>query len=153
MEPNKLEIAVERSVRPIVEKMGIEFVDAQIVAEPVGTVLRVLLDRTGGIDLDALTGAARAMGPVLEREVPKVAGYRLEVSSPGIERPLRKRAHFEKHLGEMARVKCSEKIGGRRNFTGTIEDVEESAVLVGMDGETVRVPLDKIAKAHLIVEF
>jgi len=152
VEPSKLEIDVERSVRPVVEKMGLEFVDAAVASEPAGAVLRVLLDRPGGIDLDTLTEATYNIRPLLEREVPEAERYRLEVSSPGIERPLRRRADFERFAGRQVFVRSSDKIGDRRNFTGRIERVEGDAVVVRADGETFAIPLDGIAKAHLVVE-
>lgn len=152
MEPSKLEMDVERSVRPVVERMGLEFVDACVASEPAGAVLRILLDRPGGIDLDALTEATYSIRPVLEREVPETARHRLEVSSPGIERPLRRRADFERFAGRRAFVRSSGKIGDRRNFAGTIDKIEGEALLLRGDEETFRVPLDRIARAHLIEE-
>lgn len=152
MEPRKIETRVERVVRPIAEAIGLELVDVEIAAEPAGTVVRVLLDKAGGIDLETLTEATRAINPALDREAPIGGRYRLEVSSPGIERPLRSKAAFERFAGEKAHVRTWEKIDGRRNFTGIIEAVEGMDVVIQVEGTVFRIPLDKIAKASLVVE-
>lgn len=152
MEPRQLEAQVERQIRPVVEATGLEFVAVQVAAEPAGTVLRVLLDRPGGIDLEALTEASRIIEPVLDREPPMSGRYRLEVSSPGIERPLRRRQDFERFLGHQVRVHTTKKIDGRRNFRGTIESVGEKGVRVKVDETTYAIPIDAVSKANLVVE-
>lgn len=152
MKPKATETEVERNVRPVVEAMGLELVDVQIAAEPAGTVLRVLLDRPGGVDLDQLTRATRAIDPVLQRDAPLRGRYRLEVSSPGIERPLRKRTDFQRFEGREAHVRAAAKIEGRRNFTGTIEGIEGDTLRLRVDDATFRIPFDQIVTAHLVVE-
>ena len=152
IEPRQLEAQVERQIRPVVETAGLEFVDVQVAAEPAGAVLRVLLDRPGGIDLEALTEASRVIEPVLDSEPPMSGRYRLEVSSPGIERPLRRLADFERFLGRRVRVHTVKKIDGRRNFKGTIESVKENCVRVKVDETTYAIPIDAVSKANLIVE-
>lgn len=152
MKSGLLEQQVERAARPVVERMGLEFVAVELAKEPAGMILRIMLDRPGGIDLDTLTEATRAIDPVIESEARIRGRYRLEVSSPGIERPLRSRADFERFRGERAYVRTSGKIDGRRNFTGTIESVAPDELCLRVDDAIFRIPLEQIAKAHLIVE-
>lgn len=152
MKPGLLEQQVERAARPVVERMGLEFVAVELAKEPVGMILRIMLDRPGGIDLDTLAKATRAIDPVIESEARIRGRYRLEVSSPGIERPLRGRTDFERFRGERAYVRTSGKIDGRRKFTGTIESVAADELCLRVDDAIFRIPLEQIAKAHLIVE-
>ncbi len=138
--------------RPIVERLGLEFVAAEIVAEPGRTVVRVYLDEPGGIDLDTLAEANRALDPVLERELP-IERYRLEVSSPGLNRPLVKPADFERFIGKQAHIRTEDKIDGRRNFKGTIEEVGPDSVRMKVDEQEYSIPFDAIAKANLVAEI
>ncbi len=148
---DRLEQQVERVATPVVERMGLEFVAAEVVGEPAGKVVRIYLDEPGGIDLDTLAEASRALEPVLERELP-IQRYRLEVSSPGLERPLVKRSDFERFVGSEAQVRTRDKIDGRRNFRGTIEAVEPEAVHVRVDDKTYTIRFEEIAKANLVAE-
>jgi len=114
--------------------------------------LALRVDQAGGIDLDTLAEASRAIQPVLETELP-IERYSLEVSSPGLERPLVKRSDFERFMGREAQVRTRNKIDGRRNFRGTIESVEPDYVRMRVDDEAYKIPFEEIAKAHLIAEI
>lgn len=153
MEPAAVERQLEDTLRPVVENLGLELVSVEFAAEPAGPVLRVVLDRPGGINLEDLTLASRALDPVLDRSTPIKRSFRLEVSSPGVERPLRKREDFERFAGERAHVRTAEKIAGRRNFTGTIEGVEPKIVRLRVEDQILDIPLDAVTKAHLVVDL
>ncbi|RJQ54304.1 MAG: ribosome maturation factor RimP [Actinobacteria bacterium] len=144
---------VERLIAPLVEKLGLELVAVEVAGEPAGTVVRVYLDEPGGIDVDTLAEASGVIDPVLERELPIERRYRLEVSSPGLERPLKKQADFERFVGERAHVRTEEKIEGRRNFTGTIEGVDDGEVRIRLEDREVRIPVDSISRARLVAEI
>jgi ribosome maturation factor RimP len=126
-----------REFDPEVELIALE--------QPAGETLRLYVDRPGGVDLalcEAVTGALRDL---LER-------YSLEVSSPGIDRPLTKPEHFRRFLGRRVRVRTQEPIEGRRNFTGTLAEADDDSVMVTADGAPVRIPLARMRRANLIGE-
>jgi ribosome maturation factor RimP len=127
-----------RDFDPEVELIALE--------QPAAETLRLYIDRPGGVDLalcEAVTGELRDL---LER-------YSLEVSSPGVDRPLTKPEHYRRFLGRRVRVRTREAIEGRRNFTGTLAEADDDAVLVAAEGAPVRIPLDGIKRSNLIGEL
>ena len=125
-----------REFDPEVELIALE--------QPAAEALRLYIDRPGGVDLalcEAVTGELRDL---LER-------YSLEVSSPGIDRPLTKPEHFRRFLGRRVRVRTREAIEGRRNFTGTLAEADDDAVVVAaLEGAPVRIPLAGIKRSNLV---
>ena len=79
--------------------------------------------------------------------------YALEVSSPGVDRPLTKPEHFQRFLGRRVKVRTAEQIAGRRNFTGTLTDADSETVSLDADGQPVRIPLERIHRSNLIPDF
>lgn len=132
---------------------GMELVALEVAGAQAAPIVRVYLDREGGIDIDAIASANVWIKEVLD-ELPETADrYTLEVSSPGIERPLRTRADFERFAGSQAKVTSRELIEGRKSFTGTLAGVQGETILVEMDGTTYTIPLGAIDKARLRVEI
>ena len=114
--------------------------------QPSAETLRLYIDRPGGVDLALCEGVTGALRDLLER-------YSLEVSSPGIDRPLTKPEHFRRVLGRRVRVRTREPIAGRSNFTGTLAEADEESVMVAADGAPVRIPLAGIKRSNLVGEF
>jgi ribosome maturation factor RimP len=114
-------------------------------------VVTVYLDHDGGITIEQIAQANAWIDEVLEGQSGLENGYTLEVSSPGIERPLVKLADFVRFTGSDAKISVSPEIEGHKHFTGTIAAVEGSDVLLESDGETVRIPHGRITRAHLRV--
>jgi ribosome maturation factor RimP len=133
---------------PAVAAMGYELADLDAHFGRRG-LLRLYIDREGGVTLDDCQRVSEQIGAVLDVEDPLPGAYVLEVSSPGFDRRLRTRAHFERFIGEQARIELRDALGGRRNFLGKLAGVEGDEVLLEMDGETWRLPLDEIAVARL----
>lgn len=146
---------------------GLEIFDLQLRREPIGMVLRVMIDRpdTGGIeapedavgiaecqrvsqDLSALLDVEDEFG---QQELGD--SYTLEVSSPGLDRPLRHEADYRRFTGRLAKVVTTEPIERQSAFKGRITGLEDGVVLLEEGRRTHRVPLDKIKRAHLDVEF
>jgi len=133
-----LQATIEARLRefdPEVELIALE--------QPAVESLRLYIDRPGGVDLalcEAVTGELRDL---LER-------YSLEVSSPGVDRPLTKPEHFRRFLGRRVRVRTNDAIEGRRNFTGTIAEADDDSVLVAAEGTPVRIPITGIKRSNLI---
>ena len=120
-------------------------VELIMLERPSPGTLRLFIDRPGGVDLalcEAVSGELRYLN---ER-------YSLEVSSPGVERPLTKPEHFRRFLGRKVRVRTREAIEGQRNFKGTLADADDETVTVAGDGSLVRIPLEGVERSNLIGE-
>jgi ribosome maturation factor RimP len=138
-------------LEPRAEEHGLMLVAVEIVGQKNEPTVRVYLDREGGIDIDAIAAANEWVGATLD-DVKELSGtYTLEVSSPGIERPLRKLVDFARFVGSTADIRTDVLVDRRKRFGGTIAGVEGSDVLVDVDGTTYRVPHDAIVKAKLRV--
>ena len=135
-------------LEPSVAAMGFELADIDVHLGRRG-LLRLYIDREGGVTLDDCQQVSEQIGALLDVEDPLPSSYVLEVSSPGFDRRLRTLAHFERFSGERARVELKDALGGRRNFTGRLVGVEGGVVLLEVDGELTRLPFDEIAVARL----
>ena len=153
---------VEDLVLPVVEDLGLELVDIEYQREGRGWVLRIFLDKENGITLDDCAEASREISTLLDVEDVVPHAFNLEVSSPGIERPLKKLADFERFNGKTAKIKtnlsCDPDGRGqnRKTFVGTLQGVREGkVVLLQTDkrGGEALFALGDIEKANLVFEF
>ncbi len=143
---------------PIVAAEGFELVDAEFVHEREGWVLRLFIDKPGGVGLEDCQKASRAVEMALDVEEVVPHEYHLEVSSPGLNRPLTKPDHFQKALGKKVKVKTYAPLGDgptpRKSFSGILQGLDGDAVTVEVEGAgAFRIPLKDIAKANLEYEF
>lgn len=146
--------AIYELVRGVVEPMGYELVGVELrPGERGGEVLRVFIDREGGILLDDCSAVSHQLSGVLDVEDPIKGEYSLEVSSPGLARPLFELAHFARYAGRKAKVKLASPLNGRRNFSGELAGVEGEVVLLQVDNELVRIDFSQIDSAKLVPEF
>jgi ribosome maturation factor RimP len=139
----------------LVLAQGLELVDVQYRPEGGRLVLRLLIDRPeGGVTLDELARVSRELGDVLDAHDPVPGSYHLECSSPGVNRPLVREAHFRRALGQRIRVQTRAPIGDRRNFRGMLEAVTAEGVTVHDAGSApVAIPFAAIEKANLEYDF
>jgi ribosome maturation factor RimP len=143
----------EGILAPLLKAEGLSLVDIVYQREQAGWVLRVLIDREQGITLVDCARVSREFGQLLDVEDVIPASYRLEVSSPGLDRPLKKEADFIKYTGRRVRIKTKDKISERRNFKGALLGYSEGKVMVKVDGsEVFAIPLSAILKANLELE-
>jgi ribosome maturation factor RimP len=141
---------VRELVEPVVSERGLEVFDVEL-ASP---VLRVLVDRAGGVDLDTLSEVTRAVSALLDEHDPVPGRYTLEVSSPGVERPLRLPRHFEGAVGSAVAVKTVPGYDGERRLDGTLAAADQAGVTLALaDGGEVRLSYDDIAKARTVFEW
>lgn len=145
--------ALTSLLEPVVNDMNMELVELQYRREASGWVLRLIIDKEQGISLDDCADVSREVGRILEVEDPIEHAYRLEVSSPGLDRPLKKESDFDRFKGRQAKIKLLEPLDGQRVFVGRIEGLHDAAVWLATEKGTTRLPLNKIAKARLEVEF
>ena len=137
---------------PLAQTMGYEILKAEIVHERGDKVLRLFLDRPGGIGVEDCQRFSEALGPILDVEAEVQGSYHLEISSPGLDRPLNKLEHFRAQLGKIVQVTTEEPIEGRRHFKGELtqaEAVPEAVIELNVDQELYRIELSRIKKAHL----
>jgi ribosome maturation factor RimP len=161
--------ALESVVEPVCKAHGVELVDVQWAVDQGGAVLRVLIDREradlataeipvgSGVSLEDCKAVSRDLSTALdvhERVVPS-GRYRLEVSSPGLDRPLVKRAHFERFVGTEVKVQTRVPFDpdGRRKVQGVLRGIEGDAVHVESGGKVFAIPLADVAKANVVYRF
>jgi len=138
-------------IEPVVEGLGYEVVDIEFKPHPTNGLLRIYIDREGGILLEDCSAVSKQISSVLDVEDPVPGQYNLEISSPGLDRPLRKAADFERFAGETVKIKLTvPTLEGQRNFTGELMGAQDEAVILKMDGETHYLPLSSIDKARLV---
>ena len=139
---------------PVVESMGYELVGVEFLGAGAYGTLRVYIDRYSGVSLDDCAAISHQISGILDVEEPIKQAYDLEVSSPGIERPLFKLADFERYAGKTVRIKLAVGLLGRKNFKGELQGVAESKlVTIEVDGEVFDLPYADIAKANLVGDF
>jgi ribosome maturation factor RimP len=145
---------VEGILGPLLESEGLSLVDVEYKGERGGWVLRVFIDREGEVTLDDCTQVSREFGQLLDVEDIIPTSYRLEVSSPGLDRPLKKEEDFVKYSGRRVRIKTRDQVSGRRNFKGDLLGCTEGKVMVKVEGsEVFAIPLSSIIKANLEIEL
>jgi ribosome maturation factor RimP len=138
---------VEPLVTPVVAAAGLELYDLELA----GGVLRVLVDREGGADIDAVAAVARALSHALDEHDPIDGRYTLEVSTPGLERPLRTAAHFRGALGAEVKVKTRPGVEGDRRVDGTVSEVDDDGVTITDAAGTARtLRYDDIERARTV---
>ncbi len=140
-------------LEPLAESHGLELVTAEVSGGHKHQTVRVFLDREGGIDIEAIAEANDWVSEALDG-VSRLSGpYTLELSSPGIERVLRKRADFERFAGERVNVHLASPIDGRARLTGRLVGLDGDFVVIDADGQEHRVPLENIERARLKADF
>ena len=148
---------IRSTVTGAIEGAGYELVEIEWKREPGGWVVRLFVDRPdGGFSLDDCERVSRELSAVLDAADVIPQAYSLEVSSPGLNRPLRTVDHFRRFRGEKAKVRLIAGVDGRRNFSGTIVGVLDDApsrVVVEVDGKEYTLPLDDLDCANLVYEF
>ena len=140
---------VERAVAPLLESSGLRLYDV----EHAGSTLRVLVDRSGGVDLDVLARLTRELSAALDDADPLPGRYTLEVSSPGLERPLRRAEHFRAALGTKVRVKLRPGTDGERRVEGTLTAADDEEVVIESEGGLRRVRVEEIERARTVFEW
>lgn len=146
-------------IEQIATPLGMELVDLEYKREGRDMVVRVFLDKEGGITLDDCAAVSRELSDILDVEDIISGHYNLEVSSPGICRPLKKVADFQRYTGKLVKVRtydmwADDQGNKRKTFLGTLTGIEDGVIGVNLkEGQHAAIPLDKVAKANLEFEF
>lgn len=144
---------VNRLIAPVLDEGGFELVDTEYLSEHGRWVLRIYVDRQGGITLDDCVRMSREISDLIDVKDIFQNEYVLEVSSPGLNRPLKKEQDFIKAIGKKVKVKMGSPVLKRRNFTGYLKDFQDGMLYVEVTNELFSLPLQDIEKANLVFEF
>jgi len=144
---------VEALVRPVVEAAGLQLWESTYRKEGGRMVLRVTVDRDGGVDLETISGVSERLSRRLDLEDFGPPEYALEVSSPGLERTLRTPRHFERSVGQRVKVKTVEPVAGSKTHEGALVSADAEAIVVAAAGGELRVPYADIASARTVFEW
>jgi ribosome maturation factor RimP len=143
----------EALVAPGVEASGLELVEVTFRREAGRKVLRVVVDREGGVDIDTISATAEQVSRRLDLEGFAPGPYALEVSSPGIERSLRRPVEFRRRVGDRVKVRTVTPIEGARNHAGALVSADAEAIVIATDGGELRVPYEEIASARTVADW
>lgn len=143
--------AIEAYAEPVLRELGLELVEVQYRQEGHGWVVRFFIDREGGVTLDDCATVSRAISTWLDVEDLIEHAYHLEVSSPGLERPLKKVEDFKRFAGRNARIKIKEPRDGQRVFTGILGEIQDNEFTLIVDEQPINIGFEEIAKARLLL--
>ena len=146
---------VRSAARRVTADRGFELVDVEVKRAAGGQLVRLYVDKPGGIGLDDLQSVSEEVSAILDAEDPIEGHYTLEVSSPGLDRPLRSEEDYRRFAGRLAKLSSYEPVDGRRHWTGRIASCEDGVVTLELEkgqGEA-QVPLAKVSHGRLEVEF
>ena len=138
------------ALEPQATAHNLEIVTVEVVGSRKAPTIRVYLDCEGGIGFDELAASQKWVGELMDELDPFPGAYTLEVSSPGIDRPLRTPQHFERFADEKVQITLMQSHEGRTKWTGILKGMKEGAVLVEVEGQEFALPFERIKKAHVI---
>ncbi len=145
-----MKVELANLIEPTIEQLGYELSDLELKLGGRDGIVRVFIDKPDGVDLSDCEIVSRQLSAILDVEDPLPGHYRLEVSSPGLDRKLTKPAHFQRFTGETIRVKLRFPVSGRRNFRGTLRAADDEKIEIEVDGEPHSLQIATIESARLI---
>ncbi|MCF8091470.1 MAG: ribosome maturation factor RimP [Desulfotignum sp.] len=140
---------ITQVAEPLCQGENCELVHVEIVVWNRQTTIRVYADKSGGITLGDCADISRQLGDLLDVHIPDMGSYRLEVSSPGPQRPLKKKQDFHRFKGSVVKIETRAPIHGKKKFTGVLEHIHDDAVVIAVDTEQVEIADPQIIKANL----
>jgi len=150
VEMQKIEVRVAPVATRVAARQGCELVDCKYVNDGGRWFLRVYIDREGGVTIGDCSSVSRQMSAILDVEDFIPPAYHLEVSSPGLDRPLNTPDDYQRFSGEPIKIRTAAPVHGRRRFRGTLDKFEnETVTLTDSNGEVFEIPLDKVRSARL----
>lgn len=140
-------------LEPEVATIGYELLGLELTQNGNGSILRVYIDKEGGVVVDDCVAVSHQLTGILDVEDPISGHYDLEVSSPGLDRPLFTIEQYNKFIGETVKVKLYEKHNGRKRFIGVLNAVDDEEVVIICEDEEYKVPFRLIERARLVPQF
>lgn len=152
MAGNKVENMVDKLVKEIIRETEIELVDTEYVKER-DWYLRVFLDKPGGIGIEDCQWVSERLEERLDQSDPIKESYFLEVSSPGLDRPLKKDKDFIRHIGDKVEIHTFAPLNGQKTIVGTLLGMQNNDIQVDVDGTAISIPRDKASQVRLYIDF
>lgn len=149
----KFEQKLTELLRPAVEETGKTLLGIEYISAGNNSILRLFIDHENGIDVDDCAEVSRQVGALLDVEDPISSEYNLEVSSPGVDRPLFELSHFQAVLGETVNIRLSIPLNGRRKFKGPLVAIENNNLIIEVDSIDYELPISNVDKANLVAKF
>ena len=141
------------TIAAYLEAESLELDDLDVVGGGGGRIVRVTVDAPDGVGVDRIADTSRALSRLLDERDPIDGSYTLEVTSPGLERPLRRRSHYEKSMGRTVTVKTNRELDGVRRHDGELSAVDSEGIMVSAEGGDRRIEFDEIASARTVFEW
>ena len=141
--------SIQALIEPSIEALGFDLWGLELISQGRFSTLRIYIESEKGITVDDCAAVSHQVSGIMDVEDPITNQYTLEVSSPGMDRPLFKQAHYEKYVGQFVRVKLHSPFDGRRKFAGVLTGVEGDEIVLVIDQEEYVLPIDAIDKAAL----
>ncbi|NCC68081.1 MAG: ribosome maturation factor RimP [Clostridia bacterium] len=135
--------------KPIVEQLGCELWDVEYVKEAGQFILRLYIDKDGGVSIDDCEAVSRAIDPILDEKDPISDSYVFEVSSAGLERQLKRPEHFAKFMGETVELKLYKAVNGAKVFSGTLDGYDNGNITLTVGTETIEFTKEQVAAVHI----
>lgn len=153
LKPKDTEAAVEEMIEGALAESGMEIVDIEFRKENGQWVLRIYIDREDGVDLDVCQRASGIIGGIMDEKDPIASPYMLEVSSPGLDRIIKKDKDFVRFSGHKVKVKAKEQVNGQKNIVGILQGIEGDDIVLDVEKKVARIPRDKVSQVRLVVDF
>lgn len=141
---------IERIVKPVLESLSYRLVERELVADGGRLILRIYIDKKNGVTVEDCSTISRTLSAHLDVEGPIPGPYELEVSSPGIERPLRYPEDFTQFTGETIKLRTREPIDGRQNYRGTLVKSDAQNIVMNVDGREHIIPFSALQRARIV---
>jgi ribosome maturation factor RimP len=138
---------------PVITGMGYELIEIEHFPSPKHGVLRLYIDKEGGVTIDDCSVVSQQISALIDVEDPVKGQFNLEISSPGMDRPLRRLKDFQRFTGSRVKLKTAMPLDGQRNFTGQLLSADEDYVVIETDSEEISIPMDALDKARIVPEF
>jgi ribosome maturation factor RimP len=146
----KIAARVKELAKPLCVSEGIELVYVEYQSEAGGMILRIYIDKPKGVTIDDCIYISRQLGDILDVNLEDAGAYRLEVSSPGPDRPLWEKNDFDRFKGSVASIRTCRPFDGQRNFKGVLLGISDETVTLMVDNKNVAIPFQEITKARLV---
>lgn len=140
-------------IEPLLYDLGYELVEVEYLSSYGRWVLRLYIDKEEGVTIDNCADVSRELGDIIDIKEIIDHEYLLEVSSPGLNRPLRREKDFIKAIGSKIKLKMKQSVNGQKSFTGVLKDYAEQTVFLESSGNIVELPFDSIEKSNIVYDF
>jgi ribosome maturation factor RimP len=138
---------------PVVKGMGFDLIEIEHFPNPKHGVLRLYIDKEGGVNVDDCSTVSRQISALIDVEDPVSGQFNLEISSPGVDRPLRRLVDFQRFTGSLVKLKTVMPLEGQRNFKGRLLEASEETLVIETDDEEISLPMSTIDKARIVPEY